>query len=54
MDATAHLHMRLDININSLREFKRFNFHLVSLRISTAEKVMMLNSDETVILIINV
>jgi hypothetical protein len=38
MDATAHMHMRLDFNINSTRDFKCFNFQLVSLHISTVEK----------------
>jgi hypothetical protein len=39
MDATAHLHVRLDFNLNSPRDFKCFNVQLVvSLQISTAEK----------------
>jgi len=38
MDATAHLHISLDFNINIPREFKCFNFQLVSLHICMAEK----------------
>ena len=38
MDATAHLHICLDFNINSPREFMCFNFQLESLHICTAEK----------------
>ena len=38
MDTTAHLHMRLNFNINSSSDFKCFNFQLVSLHISKAEK----------------
>lgn len=50
MDATAHLHICLDFNINSLRDFKCFNFQLVSLHICTAENIIMLNNSEPVIL----
>jgi hypothetical protein len=55
MDATAHLHIWLDFNINISRDFKCINFQLVlSLHTFSAVKFIMLNNSEPMILIINI
>ena len=53
MDATAHFHMRLDVNINDLKCLKYFNLQLVYHCTSLQPKTcMVFNTSEIAILTI--